>query len=377
MYPTLYHAVLDIFGLSIPAFKIVMMFGFFVALAFLAASWVMTLEFKRYEAEGKVSAFQKAVEKPNLAWEYLSSAVVGFIFGFKIVHLALNFSQYSDNPQEYILSSEGSIMWGIIVAIGFIALKYFQLKKTPPFVEGKTYTFHPYMLMGNLTLIAALTGFAGAKLFHHLEHFNELVADPMVLIRDPFSGLTYFGGLLGGAIGVLWYSGKHGVKWKHMLDIGGPAMMLAYGIGRMGCHFSGDGDWGIHNLTAKPDWLSWLPDWAWAYDYPNNVLDFQRGLPPTPLDPAVWPTPIYEITMALIIFGILWSIRKKFAPGVLFAIYFIFAGIERFSIESIRVNPDQFKAVAFSQAEIISMVMMLLGVIGIFVFTRMHKKELA
>ena len=81
--------------------------------------------------------------------------------------------------------------------------------------------------------------------------------------------------------------------------------------------------------------------------------------------------------MALIIFSILWAIRKKFAPGVLFAIYFIFAGIERFSIESIRVNPDQFEAVAFSQAEIISMVMMLLGVIGIFVFNRMHKKELA
>jgi prolipoprotein diacylglyceryl transferase len=370
MYPTLYDAVLDIFGLSIPAFKIVMMFGFFVALAFLAASWVMTLEFKRYEKEGKVSSLQKAVAKPNIAWEYTSSALVGFIFGFKLVYLIFNFSRLADNPQAYILSTEGSVLWGIILAVGFIALKYYQLKKEPPFVEGKTYTFHPYMMMGNLTLIAALTGFAGAKLFHHLEHFNELVADPMVLIRDPFSGLTYFGGLLGGAIGVLWYSGKYGVKWKTMLDIGGPSMMLAYGIGRMGCHFSGDGDWGIENLAPKPDWLSWLPDWAWAYDYPNNV----HGII---LENPVWPTPVYEITMAFIIFGILWSIRKKFAPGVLFCIYFIFAGIERFSIESIRVNPDQFKAVAFSQAEIISMVMMLLGVIGSIVFTKIHKKQTA
>ena len=368
MYPTLYDAVLDIFGISIPAFKIVMMFGFFVALAFLVASWVMTLEFKRYEKEGKVSAFQKAIDKPNIAWEYLSSALVGFIFGFKIVHLVLNFSQLSGNPQAFILSMEGSLLWGILLAVAFMALKYFQLKKEPPYVAGKTMIFHPYMMMGNLTMVAAISGFAGAKLFHHLEHFSDLVDDPMVLFRDPFSGLTYFGGLLCGAIGVLWYSHKHGVKWKTMLDIGGPSMMLAYGIGRMGCHFSGDGDWGIKNLAPKPDWLSWLPDWAWAYDYPNNV----HGLI---LEDPVWPTPVYEIAMALTIFAILWSIRKKFAPGVLFAIYFIFAGIERFSIESIRVNPDQFKGVAFTQAEIISMVMMLLGVIGIIYFNRIHKKQ--
>ncbi len=114
--------------------------------------------------------------------------------------------------------------------------------------------------------------------------------------------------------------------------------------------------------------MSWLPDWAWAYDYPNNV----HGII---LDNPVWPTPVYEITMAFIIFAILWSIRKQFAPGVRFCIYFIFAGIERFSIESIRVNPDQFKGVAFTQAEIISMAMMLIGILGIFYFNKVHKSK--
>ncbi len=367
MYPTLYDAVLDIFGISIPAFKIVMMFGFFVALAFLAANYVMTLELKRYEAEGKIKAFQQPIGKTNTAWEYISTALVGFVFGFKLLYLVLHFSELSSNPQAFILSSEGSWLWGVFLAIGFVALKYFQLQKEPAFVAGQTTTFHPYMMMGNLTLIAAITGFAGAKLFHHLEYFDELVKDPMVLFRDPFSGLTYFGGLLGGAIGVLWYANKHGVKWKYMLDIGGPSMMLAYGVGRMGCHFSGDGDWGIENVAPKPNWLNWLPDWAWAYDYPNNV----HGVI---LENPVWPTPVYEITMAFIIFAILWSIRKKFAPGVLFSIYFIFAGMERFSIERIRVNPDQFKGIGFSQAQIIAMVMILLGVLGIYFFTKAHKQ---
>ena len=171
MYPTLYDAVLDIFGISIPAFKIVMMFGFFVALAFLVTSWVMTLEIKRKEADGTLKPFQKPVEKPNLLWEYISSVLVGFIFGFKLVYLVLNFSELSENPQAFLLSTEGSILWGILLAIGFAALKYYQLKKEPPFVEGRTYTFYPHMMMGNLTLVAAITGFAGAKLFHHLEQY--------------------------------------------------------------------------------------------------------------------------------------------------------------------------------------------------------------
>ena len=368
MYATLYHAVLDIFGISVPFFKIVMMFGFFVALAFLAANWVMTLDMKRYEEEGVIKAFQRPIPKPNVSWEYISSILIGFLFGYKVIHLLLNLGTLADNPQNFILSGEGSLLWGLILAVAFGAYKFYELKKSPPYVEGATETFHPYMMMGNMTLVAALAGFAGAKLFHHLEHFSELIADPMVLFKDPFSGLTFFGGLICGGAAVLWYSGKRGVNWKTMLDIGAPGMMLAYGVGRMGCHFSGDGDWGIENLAPKPNGFGWLPDWAWAYKYEGNV----HGMI---LENPVWPTSVYEIAMALTIFAILWAIRKKFAPGVLFSIYFIFAGIERFSIESIRVNPDQFAGVAFTQAEIISMVMMLLGVIGIIYFNRLAKKK--
>ena len=368
MYATLYHAVLDLFGIEIPFLKIVMMFGFFVALAFLGANYVLTLEMKRYEKEGVLKAVKQPVSKPNYTWEYISSGLIGFVFGFKVIHLFLNIDSLGDTPQSFLMSGGGSWLWGIVLVIAFVGIKYYQFSKEPAYVEGSTETFHPYMMMGNMTLVAALAGFAGAKLFHHLEHFSDLVDDPMVLFRDPFSGLTFFGGLIAGGAAVLWYSGKRGVPWKTMLDIGAPGMMLAYGIGRMGCHFSGDGDWGIKNLSPKPDWLSWLPDWAWAYKYEGNV----HGLV---LEDPVWPTPVYEITMALIIFAILWSIRKKFAPGVLFSIYFIFAGIERFSIERIRVNPDQFEGVAFTQAEIISMVMMLLGAIGIFYFNKTKDKK--
>ena len=314
MYPTLYHAVLDLFGVSIPGFKIVMMFGFFVALAFLAASWVITLEFKRLEKEGVLKSVQKKIAKPNLTRELITNGLVGFLIGFKIIYLVLNFSDLSDNPQAFLISGEGSWLWGMVMLSAFAGYRYYQYTKERESDLNRTVTFHPYMIVSNLTFVAALSGFAGAKLFHHLEHFKEFFADPMVLFRDPFSGLTFFGGLIGGAIGVLWYAGKNGVPWKRMLDMGGPAMMLAYGVGRMGCHMSGDGDWGIENLAPKPAWLNWIPDWAWAYNYEGNV----HGII---LENPVWPTPFYEVLMALTLFVILWSIRKKFAPGVLFCVY--------------------------------------------------------
>ncbi len=369
MYPTLYHAIKDIFGWDIPALKIVMMFGFFVALGFLAANWAMTSELKRREKNGEVKPFRKPVYPPNPTWEYIQSGILGFLFGFKLIYMFTNLNSVVDNPQEFLISFQGSWLFGILATIGFIGFKYYQLKKLPQIEEGATQLFHPYMMMGNLTLIAAAAGFAGAKLFHHLEHFSDLVKDPMVIFEDIFSGLTFFGGLIAGGAAVLWYANKHGVKWRTMLDVGGPAMMLSYGVGRMGCHTSGDGDWGIENLAPKPDWLSWLPDWAWAYDYPNNVHGWV-------LENPVWPTPLYEVVMALIIFGILWAIRKKpFPAGVLFSIYLIFAGIERFLIEKIRVNPDQFEGLSFTQAEIISSVMVLLGIAGIVLFYRAEGKK--
>lgn len=368
MYPTLYHAFKDLFGLEIPAFKIVMMFGFFVALAFLAANWLMTLELKRKEKEGEISAFEKPIKKPNAVWEYILSGIMGFLVGYKLVYMALNFSSISDNPQAFLLSSEGSWLWGLVCLVAFVGYKMYTLKNASEIVEGASETFHPYMMMGNMTLLAAAAGFAGAKIFHHLEHYKEFFDNPMVIFEDPFSGLTFYGGLICGAAAVLWYAAKHGVKWKTMLDVGAPAMMLAYGVGRMGCHTSGDGDWGVANITPKPDWLSWLPDWGWAYDYPGNV----HGIT---LENPVWPTPLYEVIMALALFGILWALRKRIkVPGILFGIYLIFAGIERFFIEKIRIN-EKYDALGFefTQAEMISTIMVLLGTLGIIYFYKTKK----
>ena len=161
-------------------------------------------------------------------------------------------------------------------------------------------------------------------------------------------------------------------------DLVAPGLILAYGIGRIGCHVAGDGDWGIVNTLVKPEWLAFLPDWAWAYDYPHNIINHGvriagcTGPHCFQLAEKVFPTPIYETTMAVIIFAILWSIRKRIkTPGMLFAIYLMFNGAERFFIEKIRVNNVYHIAgIDITQAEIISPILFLAGLILLIVFKK-------
>lgn len=158
--------------------------------------------------------------------------------------------------------------------------------------------------------------------------------------------------------------------------------MLAYGVGRIGCQLSGDGDWGIVNLNPKP--IAWMPDWMWAYTYPNNVA--QEGVQMAncvgkfcfELPQAVYPTPLYEVFMALTLFVILWSIRKAVkTPGVIFGIYLIMAGLQRIAIESIRVNSKyQIGGFSFTQAELISTILIIGGIVTL-IYANNRKQKAA
>jgi prolipoprotein diacylglyceryltransferase len=194
-----------------------------------------------------------------------------------------------------------------------------------------------------------------------------------------FSGLSFYGGLICAAATIIWYAKSKNIPVLHLMDATAPGLILAYGIGRIGCQIAGDGDWGMPNDAPMPQWLSFMPEWVWAYDYPNNVLgvdlkeDFARmGLHSE--TGKAWPTPIYETTMALIIFGILWSIRKKLKyPGLMFSVYLIFNGLERFAIEKVRINNELFGA-GITQAEIISSILIIIGVAGVFLMPRVGNR---
>lgn len=372
MYPTLYDFLLDVFGDSIEFLsflKVVNSFGFFVAISFIISSWILGKELRRKEREGKLSSFKvkEIVGEKLKPSQLIASGVMGFVFGYKL--LGVVFAIYTEdklNTQEYLLSGQGNVLAGLAVAAYMMYTKYKEVKKAElPEPKEVTKEMHPYQLVGNITMLAAVFGLIGAKIFHHLENFEDFLKNPSQIL-DPFSGLTYYGGLLMASVAILVFLKRKGVKLIPVLDSAGPTLIAAYGMGRMGCHISGDGDWGISNLAAKPNWLSWAPDWVWAYDYPNNVIGADPGL--------VFPTPFYEILMMGFVFLILWNIRKKITiPGVMFGLYLVFNGLERFLIEKIRVNTHVWGTI--TQAEIISSVLMLAGIVMIVVMFKKNKQQ--
>jgi phosphatidylglycerol:prolipoprotein diacylglycerol transferase len=157
---------------------------------------------------------------------------------------------------------------------------------------------------------------------------------------------------------------RHRLPIPAMLDALAPSLMLGYAIGRLGCQLSGDGDWGIAaDMALKP---GWLPDWWWAQTYDGNMLGVVIA------QPGVYPAPLYESLAALLLFGVLWALRSlPLRPGHLFSLYLLLAGFERLLVEKIRVNPrHEWFGVALTQAEIISVLLILTGMLGLLVAAR-------
>jgi phosphatidylglycerol---prolipoprotein diacylglyceryl transferase len=378
MYPNLYYAFKDIFGIEISGLKLINSFGFFVALSFIASAWVLTMELRRKQGQGLFTYTEEKIMigEPAGFSELLINGLLGFIFGYKIIG-AFTIPNALNNPQSFILSTEGNLLTGMLVALIFGALKWWEKKKEQLDQPAeRTVRIWPHDRVGDIVIYAAVFGFLGAKIFHNLENWKEFSADPIGSLIS-FSGLTFYGGLICAGAAILWYAKKHKISIIHLLDAFAPTMMFAYAFGRVGCQVSGDGDWGIVNIHPKP--FSWLPDIFWAYTYPNNVLGDGIPIPGctgqfcTQLPLPVYPTPLYEIIICFILFGLLWYLRKKIKiAGQLFSIYLILNGLERFFIEKIRVNTKYDLPLNPTQAELISFSLILLG-LGLFLYCRKLK----
>jgi phosphatidylglycerol---prolipoprotein diacylglyceryl transferase len=189
-----------------------------------------------------------------------------------------------------------------------------------------------------MVTVALVGGLVGARGYWLVQNHEGLG------FGDVFggSGLIWYGGLAGGVVAVVIWARWRGFLTLDLLDIAGPCLALGYAVGRIGCQLAGDGDYG----------KAWDGPWAMGYEH---------GTVPTAPGVTVHPTPIYEtLSMGLVAF-VLWRLRDRVRPGVLFALYLVFAGSERFLVEFVRRNTDV--ALGLTAAQLESLALLIAGAV--------------
>lgn len=243
-----------------------------------------------------------------------------------------------DPPMYPVLLHLGPITiysYGVMMALGFISAGWtlgreFQRRGKDP------------NLASTFVLWAAIGGLMGARLLFVLQEWRAFLDDPWSLLFTG-AGFVWYGGLLGGIVGVSLCIRRYGLLWGEMMDAVAPSIALGHGVGRIGCHLAGDGDWGPP--TTLP----------WGVAYPNAIVgwDFPPGV-------YVHPTPLYETTAYLLVFAFLWMRRAQSPrPGTQFGWYLVLASTARFFLEFVRVNPSL--AFGFSQAQVLSVFLVFAG----------------
>lgn len=253
--------------------------------------------------------------------------------------------------------------YGVMLVTAFLIGYYFFLLEVQRKNLGKN-------IATDITVIAVFCGIAGSKLLYIFENVDVFFKNPIQLTFSS-SGFTFLGGLTLSFI-VSWiYIKKRKSNFLRAADAIAPSLIIAYGIGRIGCHLAGDGDYGIP--TSLP----------WGTNYENGIVspshlfkgtDYASTFPNKifPNNTPLHPTPIYEFLSSLIIFLVLWKFRKgDWVDGKIVMLYFILSSISRFLIEFIRLNPRIL--LGLSEAQIISILGFGIGFIGFMYFSKMQK----
>jgi phosphatidylglycerol---prolipoprotein diacylglyceryl transferase len=250
--------------------------------------------------------------------------------------------------------------YGLMLALGFIAGSFLLTS------EFKRCKLDP-AIANNITLVGLLAGVAGSKMLYLIENWSAFISSPAEMIFNP-GGLTFYGGFLLASFSIYLYGKSKGISFFTIGDAIAPGLMLGYGIARLGCHLSGDGDYGF------PTTLPWGTDYSKGTyppsqafrDFPEITRQFPGGIVPNNI--PCHPTPVYELIICALMCWFLWRKRKVIAPvGKLFTMYLILAGIERFAIEFLRPNPRFI--LGLSEAQLIALVLVAAGLFGWWKFS--------
>jgi phosphatidylglycerol---prolipoprotein diacylglyceryl transferase len=210
--------------------------------------------------------------------------------------------------------------FGICFGLGFLAAAAVLARRLRELGKPPDWSYE-------VIFAGLLAGLVGSRVDYLVQNWDEVSGD---LLGNVFSGsgLVWFGGVAGGAVAVLLWARWRGWLSLELLDTTAVPLALGYAVGRVGCQLSGDGDYGVE---------SELP---WAMAYPDGTVSTNQ---------EVHPTPIYEtLAMGLVVL-LLWRLRDRFRPGILFALYLVLSGLERLLVEFVRRNDEVLAGLTLPQ----------------------------
>jgi phosphatidylglycerol:prolipoprotein diacylglycerol transferase len=231
--------------------------------------------------------------------------------------------------------------FGVTFALGFLACGLVVARRLREIDKPVDWAYE-------IVFAALIGGLVGSRAYFVIQNYSQVKHNLLGSIFSG-SGLVWYGGAIGGAICVVAW-----MRWRQMLnfrafDMCVTVLALGYGIGRIGCQVSGDGDYGVRSS---------LP---WAMGYPHGTV-------PTPPGITVQPTPIYETLAMCLLAYFLWKLRDRVRPGVVLGLYLVFSGLERLLVEFIRRNKEVVAGLTAPQLE--SIVLMVIGVALLAVLAR-------
>jgi phosphatidylglycerol:prolipoprotein diacylglycerol transferase len=318
-------------------------YGLMLALAFIVANALLTSEVRRKSINVDVSI------------PFLQISRLLYIIAVGLFLLTYSMQYSFGHLLEYAVSAPLHVLiTAVVLGVGWFLFGPAATKR-----PSKAKSFD---LATAITFIALVGGVLGSKLLFLFENLKDFISEPFGLAFSP-SGLTFFGGLILVAVLLYWISRKADVPFLGMADATAPGLLLAYGIGRIGCHLAGDGDYGF------PTTLPWGTDYSKGTyppslafkDFPEITSKYPGGVVPDTT--LCHPTPMYEFLVCGILFLVIWRFRKTLKPdGKVFMLYLMFAGAERFGVEFIRVNPRVM--LGLSEAQLIALILLIIGVYG-------------
>ncbi|MBI4549018.1 MAG: prolipoprotein diacylglyceryl transferase [Ignavibacteriae bacterium] len=269
-------------------------------------------------------------------------------------------------PRLFTIGPFTVYSYGLMVGIGFILASILLTRE----LKRKGLDQN---VGSTVTLFAVVFGLSGSKMLYLIENWSYFVRDPLGMAFSP-GGLTWYGGFILATIVIMLYTRKKKILFLKVCDASSPGLALGYGVARIGCHLSGDGDYGM------PTDLPWgavysqgtFPPSKAFEEFPEIVQQYGvDGVVPDTI--PVHPAPLYEFVIGVGLFLILWTLRTKYSSdGKLFMMYLILSGTTRFLVEFIRINPRIL--FGLSEAQLIAFVFVVIGLIGFQVVTKRQQR---